>query len=254
MRVLALTLVGALFGVAASAQPVPAVKPAQEAERGDSLGEFINTLPRRKPRPPAVSPEPVARERASADTRRRLAASATGASGCEARLAALGVQFSVAPPIKQGACGAPRPLQVSAIGDAALKPAAVVRCPVALSTAEWLSDVVQPAARRELRTEVAAIYVAASYACRRRNNQSTGRLSEHGLANAIDVRGFGLENGQEFAVAPARSRRGRQVRFQKAIREGACEFFGTVLGPGADAFHDDHLHFDMRQRRRAFCR
>ncbi len=246
MRVLALAVIAALFGAGAWAQPV---KPAQEAERGDSIGEFINALPRRKPRPPAASPEPVVRERARAGRR-----PAGSASGCEAQLAALGVRFSVAPAIKQGACGAPRPLRVTAIGDVALKPAATVRCPVALSTAGWLSDVVEPAARRHLRSKVAEVYVAASYACRRRNNLSTGRLSEHGLANAIDVRGFRLENGREFAVAPARTRRGRQVRFQKAIREGACEHFGTVLGPGADAFHDDHLHFDMRQRRRAFCR
>ena len=86
MRVLALALIAALFGAGAWAQPVPPVKPAQEAERGDSIGEFINALPRRKPRPPAASPEPVVRERATAGRR-----PAGSASGCEAQLAALGV-------------------------------------------------------------------------------------------------------------------------------------------------------------------
>ncbi|HKD27934.1 MAG TPA: extensin family protein [Xanthobacteraceae bacterium] len=32
-----------------------------------------------------------------------------------------------------------------------------------------------------------------------------------------------------------------------AVRSAACGWFTTVLSPGADAAHTDHLHVDMAQ-------
>ena len=43
-----------------------------------------------------------------------------------------------------------------------------------------------------------------------------------------------------------------ESRFQRRIREGACAYFTTVLGPGTDAAHADHFHLDLRQRKRGY--
>jgi hypothetical protein len=37
--------------------------------------------------------------------------------------------------------------------------------------------------------------------------------------------------------------------FRIAVQRGACSIFTTVLGPGSDAAHANHLHLDMRGRR-----
>ncbi|MGO4741436.1 extensin family protein [Bosea sp. 2KB_26] len=42
----------------------------------------------------------------------------------------------------------------------------------------------------------------------------------------------------------------RSIR--EAVQKSACQRFTTVLGPGADSSHKDHLHLDMRERPRGF--
>ena len=41
--------------------------------------------------------------------------------------------------------------------------------------------------------------------------------------------------------------------FLRAIRDGACGIFGTVLGPESNAAHRDHFHFDAAERRKSYC-
>jgi len=42
--------------------------------------------------------------------------------------------------------------------------------------------------------------------------------------------------------------------FVRKTHNDACNTFGTVLGPDADAAHKTHFHFDMKKRRKtAFC-
>jgi hypothetical protein len=36
--------------------------------------------------------------------------------------------------------------------------------------------------------------------------------------------------------------------FETAARAGACGYFHTALGPGADSFHETHWHFDLLPR------
>ena len=92
---------------------------------------------------------------------------------------------------------------------------------------------------------------ASSYACRRRNNAKTGKLSEHAKANAFDVSEFRFANRESINVkddysgllqSAGISGRGN---FLRAARKGACATFNTVLGPGSDSFHKDHFHVDL---------
>ncbi|MEM7694980.1 MAG: extensin family protein [Pseudomonadota bacterium] len=237
MRVLLVLL--ALAGPAVADVPVPAARPAL-----DPIAELIA--------------QPTAKPAAPQRVVRRASAPAAG-RGCEGRLARAGVTFTRLPAISEGACGAKRPLKVTSIKGVALSPAATLRCGVASATADWVADVLKPAARRHMRSAPKTLHVAASYHCRVRRNGRRGnrRLSEHGFANAIDIRAFTFANGKTVSVQFAGSGRPRgQDRFQKAVRAGACGPFKTVLGPGSDSAHGDHLHFDLAQRRRGgtYCR
>ena len=84
-----------------------------------------------------------------------------------------------------------------------------------------------------------------SYECRGRNRVRGATLSEHGRANALDVRAFKLANGEMIGLT--------DVNVAKAWREGirasACARFSTVLGPGSDGHHEEHIHVDLAERR-----
>lgn len=169
--------------------------------------------------------------------------------GCRAALRALGGLFEAAPPIRDGACGAPTPITLSAVGRITLTPEATVRCGAALAFATWLTSAVRGAAKAHLPAPVSSVRIAASYHCRgRRGGGGGGRLSEHALANAIDVSAFTLRDGTMVDVTERRGA-SRERRFQRAVREAACRTFTTVIGPGTNAAHADHFHFDLAQRR-----
>lgn len=157
-------------------------------------------------------------------------------------------------------CGAERPFVITALngGHVALTPAATLRCPMVRPVEAWLQNVVQPAARRYLNTSVVRLKVAASYACRSRNNKPGAKLSEHGRANALDVSAFHLADGSVVSIKGNWRDFGSSGRFLRATHSGACRHFSTVLGPDADRHHHDHLHLDLarhgRDGRHRVCR
>lgn len=157
-------------------------------------------------------------------------------------------------------CGALHPFEVTstANGSVSLSPAATLRCSMIPALDEWVTQVVQPAAMSSLGSPVAKMQVAASYACRPRNNIPGGKLSEHGYANAIDISYFTLADGRTVSVEGDWEGSDGESAFLKDVHEGACGPFTTVLGPEADAAHKTHFHFDLASRgrdgRTTYCR
>ncbi len=149
-------------------------------------------------------------------------------------------------------CGAIHPFEMAAAdrGRVALKPAALLRCPMVPQVDRWISLTVNPAAQRFFGVPVAEISVAASYSCRPMNNQSGAQLSEHGHANALDVSGFVLADGRKITVRRGWWGDGAERGFLRAVHDGACRDFTTVLGPEANAFHRDHFHVDLARHGR----
>lgn len=198
------------------------------------------------------------RDGAAAVSERALAAGPGDGVGCERALSRRGARFEVIGAIADGTCGAPRALAFEGTANVTVQPAATVRCSVALATARWLEEVVQPAARLHLGKKVDGVAAAASYSCRTRRNGSgtTDRLSEHAFANAIDVSAIVLNDGTRVPVKARPDSPDPERAFQAAIRGGACAYFSTVIGPTTDAAHDDHLHFDLAPRRGGsrYCR
>ena len=128
-----------------------------------------------------------------------------------------------------------------------------VRCAMAERFIEWMRSPVQQAAAAWLGSPVIAIETMGSYSCRPVNGQSGGRLSEHGVADAIDVSAFRLADGRRITVLQGWTSADQYTRdFLRAVHQSACKRFGVVLGPEANAQHRNHFHLDLAPAK--YCR
>jgi hypothetical protein len=149
-------------------------------------------------------------------------------------------------------CGALKPFSVAAAahGTVDLRPPALLRCPMVPAVDHWVERVVAPAADRYFGLKVVELKVAASYSCRAMNHVFGARLSEHGHANAVDISAFVLSDGRRVDVKAGWRGDGAERGFLRAVHEGACNVFTTVLGPDYDANHRDHFHLDLARHGR----
>ena len=73
-----------------------------------------------------------------------------------------------------------------------------------------------------------------------------GDISEHAFGNALDIAGFRLAGGDEITVVRGWWKGSpRERAFLQAVLAGACAEFYTVLGPGSDRHHYNHIHVDL---------
>jgi hypothetical protein len=149
-----------------------------------------------------------------------------------------------------GYCGAVKPYKVSAVGNGqvGLTPNAVVQCQMIPALDRWVDQVVIPAAHAVYGVGIAQMKVLSSYSCRPMNNVQGAKLSEHGHANAVDIGSFMLTNGRTVTVLAGWNGSDADRRFLRAVHDGACDTFSTVLGPMANAQHRDHFHVDLMPR------
>jgi len=126
----------------------------------------------------------------------------------------------------------------------ALAPAVTLRCPMAEAVAHWIREEVAPAAAT-LGSSARTIITGSSYQCRERDRVPGAKLSEHGHANALDLRGVTLANGTAVDLTDKTVSK----EFREHIRQSACATFTTVLGPGSDDFHKTHIHLDLIERK-----
>jgi hypothetical protein len=125
----------------------------------------------------------------------------------------------------------------------ALSPAATLRCPMAEAVTHWIRDDVAPAIAT-LGKSLRGAETVDSFDCRRRNGITDAKISEHGRANALDMRAFKLSNGAAIQLTDASVAKS----LREKLRQSACARFSTVLGNGADAYHDGHVHLDLLER------
>lgn len=149
-----------------------------------------------------------------------------------------------------GACGAEIPFTISALPAAGVgfAPNATLACSMIPRVEAWLANGVQRGAETYFREPVREIEVAASYACRSRNGRRGAKLSEHGYANALDVRAFRLASGRRVSVDTGWRGPSAERQFLRHAHRSACGIFSTVIGPDGDRYHHDHLHVDFARR------
>jgi hypothetical protein len=234
------------------AAPVPA---AGEAPSQQSDSEI--PIPRQKPKGLVGTKKLAPAPKWQADTGDWPEGMVKAArAACASLLAGRDITFTPQQPIgKQGGCGAPAPVEIASIAGVTLTPPAIVTCPMAARLHDWVTGALQPAAQKKLKTRVTGITTASSYVCRRRNNSSSGKLSEHGKANALDMSGFTFAKAKGVTVEDGWGGILRKIGLSKeggfldAARQGACLHFSTVLGPGSDPHHGDHFHVDAIERK-----
>ena len=127
---------------------------------------------------------------------------ATALAHCAKLLDGLTIEYVHLSPIRRGICGTRAPIKLSSIGKnpaVIVSPPATVNCTVAATLYKWFEISVQPTAKA-LGTQVVQIKNAASYMCRNQYGRSDTKLSEHALANALDISAFTFASGQTIKV------------------------------------------------------
>jgi hypothetical protein len=196
MRVSCLARAG-LLGLVLLAATAPLALRALAAEAVPPLPE---RNPARVPAPDAA--KPVLPGEAPSVPWTEAEVSAAKAK-CTELLAAASFEYQPLEPIKEGICGAPAPILLKSVGkDPAVEidPPATLTCPLASALSAWLKEVVQPDAKALLGSPVVTLHNATSYACRNRYGAAVGLLSEHALANALDVSEFVFASGERVTV------------------------------------------------------
>ena len=170
------------------------------AQQGEAVPPLPERNPARVPAPEAA--KPVLPGEAPTVPWTEAEVSAAKAK-CTELLAAVTLDYQPLDPIKEGICGAPAPILLKSIGKdpkVEIDPPATVTCPLASALSTWLKEVVQPDAKALLGSPVVKLHNATSYACRNRYGAAEGPLSEHALANALDVSEFVLASGDQVTV------------------------------------------------------
>lgn len=206
-------------------QPRPAAAPAPDGKGSTQMAED-------RPTTPEIAPEP---------------------SPC--RLA-LTDSVAIAPSIPAiagpGECGGDDLVRLEAVvlpdgGRAAVKPAATLRCKMASAIADWIRSDMAPLAEG-LGSRVSELDNLDSFECRGRNRVAGSKLSEHGRANALDVGALKLANGRTIDLTD----RAVERDLREKVLGSVCARFTTVLGPGSDGYHENHIHLDLIQRRNGY--
>lgn len=222
--------------------PSPAESPADDKPADDKKPEQKTSEPAEAPPPPIITEDPKAY------------------SQCLKDLTAAGVTFVEKPRIDDGdGCGIDKPLEVSSIlPGVTLSPKATLRCEAALELSKWVQTAVLPAAEQALpdKGKLTSVNQASSYICRKRNSQTIGKISEHARGNAIDIAALSFEKGRVDMTIAEEKNPTMSGAFQRTLNASACLYFTTVLAPGSDETHMDHMHLDLIKRNNdaRFCR
>jgi len=217
------------------AAPLPPEKPWEFKQKARN-GNVPVTLPEEHSTPPPDSNSEL------------------GIRGCVARLDVIGVkaQPATSPPRDNDACVIATPIRIERVterygrGNAILfSNEPLIDCQLAEPLAHWLGEVVAPVLAANFASPLKAVRTGPGYECRNRNHESKGKISAHASGLALDISGFELANGRVLSLGSGTDAVPEEVLL--TIRTAGCGWFMTILGPGSDVAHANHLHLDILQ-------
>ncbi len=144
--------------------------------------------------------------------------------------------------------GPSRGIVTGSIGPVEVRPTATLACPLVSELDKWIATAVQPAALRWFRQPVVGIKQISAYSCRGMNGNAYARISEHAFGNALDIAEFELADGRKVSVQYGWHGAPEEQGFLHDVQAAACEEFSTVLAPGANIYHYNHIHVDLMRR------
>jgi hypothetical protein len=181
-------------------------------------------------------------------------APAAAPSACRLRLTS---ERAIAPSIASidgpAECGSDDLVRLEAVilsgkGRVAITPPAVLRCVMAEAVVDWVREDLAPLAELSFGSPPRLVQSYTGYNCRPRNNIAGAMTSEHGKGNALDVGPIKFLNGKTIDLAD----QNLAPEIRESLKRSACRRFSTVLGPGSDAYHANHVHLDLRERRNGY--
>ncbi len=195
------------------------------------------------PQPKAASPPPI-----------HLPAPVllSDATACQAALNKFNVSFTPNPTYEQqGSCVIINPVRLKSYtlnGQKLEFPDQPnLNCGFALQFINFIHDSAIPTVASQAKSQISKLYTGPGFVCRGRNGDSSAKMSEHALGNAVDIERIQLADGRIFLVKDAISSLNKDYLVLSTIRHSACTYFTTVLGPGANEAHASHFHFDLGQ-------
>lgn len=232
--------------------PLPREKPLMEPLENASV-----PVPRMKPQKSAVI-MPDKPSVVPPDIPRQDSMASGGDKDCLQKLRAEGANFTIAAGVADmvvaGAlgnevCHVQNPVRVHAVKVNSyiinLPESPLLNCHQALQFSKWLRESAAPILAAQLGTPLAKVSTGPGYECRGRNGDVAAKISEHGRGNAVDITTFTMQNGKIVTVADAQTPSASTYTVLRGLRASACGYFTTVLGPGSNAAHAAHFHFDI---------
>ncbi len=254
-RVKGLVVITLLLCATGLAVAQDAAVPAAKAIKAEHASPRRARPPPQRPQLPIAIPQQFAppQEVYASFPESAAAAAASSAppkpSACQLRLAQIAVFKPIPVLAGPGECGAVDAVLLERVimpdqAKITVAPPATLRCAMAEEVALWLREDVGPAALK-LGAPLRGLDNYDSYECRGRNRVHGATLSEHGRANALDVRALRLANGEVIGLTDVNVAKD----WREALRGTTCARFSTVLGPGSDGNHEEHIHVDLAERR-----
>jgi hypothetical protein len=148
-------------------------------------------------------------------------------------------------PAPPPALGPPDRSMTASIQSVAVQPPATLACPIVSALDQWIAGSVQPAALRWFHQPVVEIKQISAYSCRGMNGNPNAHISEHAFGNALDVAEFDLADGHKVSVQYGWHGSPEEQGFLHDVQSAACDQFTTVLAPGANVYHYNHIHVDL---------
>ena len=144
--------------------------------------------------------------------------------------------------------GPPAQQQLAYATPVEVHPAATLACPIVSALDHWFADAVQPAAHKWFNQPVVEIKQISAYSCRGMNGQPGAHISEHAFGNALDIAAFVLADGHRITVEGGWKGSPEEQGFLRDVQGSACDQFTTVLAPGSNQYHYNHIHVDLMRR------
>ncbi len=179
-------------------------------------------------------------------------------SACLQNLESAGASFTAIADLTQvndggGSCEVATPVRLTRInfagGAVDLPDQPVLNCAFALQFSDWVAGPAQTIVTSSTRAALGELRTGPGFDCRDRTGDGSSKVSEHASGNAVDVQNIVLTNGLTLDARDALNPDRDAYDVLTQLRKSACESFTTVLGPGSNAAHDAHFHFDLAKRK-----
>ena len=179
-------------------------------------------------------------------------ASPIDAAICQATLSKLGVIYTQNPVyVMNASCVIANPVQLKSntLNNQKLEfpDQPIFNCAFALQFINFIHESAAPILASQTKSQIAKLYTGPGFVCRGRNGDSSAKMSEHAMGNAVDIERIELADGRVLLVKDAISAANKDYEVLTAVRHASCAYFTTVLGPGANEAHATHFHFDLGQ-------